>query len=53
MNKTSKQMSFVSNGGKFKLDTAPNGSVFSTATQHRFSFERMIFINTGQSRAAR
>jgi hypothetical protein len=37
-----KQMSFVSNGGKFKLYTVPNGLPFSTPTQPRFSFERMI-----------
>jgi hypothetical protein len=37
-----KQMSFVSNGGKFKLYTVSNGLLFSTPTQSRFSFERMI-----------
>jgi hypothetical protein len=39
-----KQMVFVSNGGKFKHYTVPNGLLFSTLTQPRFSFERMIFI---------
>jgi hypothetical protein len=39
-----KQMVFVSNGGKFKHYTVPNGILFSTLTQPRFSFERMIFI---------
>jgi hypothetical protein len=37
-----KEMSFVSNGGKFKLYTVPNGLLFSTPTQPKFSFERMI-----------
>jgi hypothetical protein len=37
-------MSFVSNGGKFKLYTVPNGLLFSTPTQPRFSFERMIIL---------
>jgi hypothetical protein len=36
-----KQMSFVSNGGKFKLYTV---LLFSTPTQPRFSFERLILI---------
>jgi hypothetical protein len=35
-------MSFVSNGGKFKLYTVPNALCFSRSTQPRFSFERMI-----------
>jgi hypothetical protein len=35
-------MSFVSNGGKFKLYIVPNGLRFSRPTQPRFSFERMI-----------
>jgi hypothetical protein len=39
-----KQMSFVSNGGKFKLYTVPNGLIFSTPTQLKFSFERMIAL---------
>jgi hypothetical protein len=39
-----KQMSFVSNGGKFKLYIVPNGLLFSTPTQPRFSFERMIVV---------
>jgi hypothetical protein len=30
-------MSFVSNGGKFKLYAVPNGLLFSTPTQPRFS----------------
>jgi hypothetical protein len=37
-----KQMSLVSNGGKFKLYTLPNGLFFSTPTLPRISFERMI-----------
>jgi hypothetical protein len=36
-----KQMSFVSNGGKLKLYTVPDGLLFSTPTQLRFSFERL------------
>jgi hypothetical protein len=36
------QMSFVSNGGKFKLYTVPKGLHFSMPTQPRFSFEHMI-----------
>jgi hypothetical protein len=39
-----KQMSFVSNCGKFKLYTVPNGLLFSTPPQPRFSFERMILL---------
>jgi hypothetical protein len=35
-------MSFVSNGGKFKLYTALNGLIFPTPTQPRISFERAI-----------
>jgi hypothetical protein len=35
-----KQMSFVSNGGKFKLHTVLNGLLFPTSTQPRISFER-------------
>jgi hypothetical protein len=31
-----KQMPFVSNGGKFKLYTVPNGLVFSTPTRSGF-----------------
>jgi hypothetical protein len=38
-----KQMSFVSNGGKFKLYTVLNGLIFPP-TQPRISFERPIFI---------
>jgi signal recognition particle receptor subunit beta len=38
-----KQVSFVSNGGKFKFYTVSNGVLFSTPTQPRFSFERMIY----------
>jgi hypothetical protein len=37
-------MSFVSNGGKFKLYTVLNGLLFPTPTQPRISFERAIFI---------
>jgi hypothetical protein len=37
-----KQMSFVSNGGKFKLYTVLNGLIFPTPTQPRISFERPI-----------
>jgi hypothetical protein len=37
-------MSFVSNGGKFKLYTVLNGLIFPTPTQPRISFERPIFI---------
>jgi hypothetical protein len=35
-------MSFVSNGGKFKLYTVLNGLIFPTPTQPRISFERTI-----------
>jgi hypothetical protein len=38
-----RQMSFVSNGGKFKLYTVLNGLIFPTSTQPRISFERPIF----------
>jgi hypothetical protein len=38
-----KQMSFVSNGGKFKLYTVLNGLIFPTPTQPRISFERAMF----------
>jgi hypothetical protein len=37
------QMSFVSNGGKFKLYTVLNGLIFPTPTQPRILFERAIF----------
>jgi hypothetical protein len=37
-------MSFVSNGGKFKLYTVPDGLFFSTPTQPRFPFELMIEV---------
>jgi hypothetical protein len=37
-----KQMSFVSNGGKFNLYTVSNGLLFSTPPQPRFSFELTI-----------
>jgi hypothetical protein len=40
-----KQMSFVSNGGKFKLYTVLNGLIFLTPTQPRISFERAIEHN--------
>jgi hypothetical protein len=39
-------MSFVSNGGKFKLYTVLNGLIFPTPTQSRISFERAIIINS-------
>jgi hypothetical protein len=39
-----KQMSFVSNGGKFKLYTVLNGLIFPTPTQLRISFERAIYL---------
>jgi hypothetical protein len=42
-----KQMSFVSNGGKFKLYSVLNGLLFSTPTQPRISFERMIQEHLG------
>jgi hypothetical protein len=35
-------MSFVSNGGKFKLYTVLNGLLFSAPAQPRISFERAI-----------
>jgi hypothetical protein len=37
-----KQMSFVSNGGKFKLYTVLNGLIFPRPTQPTISFERAI-----------
>jgi hypothetical protein len=37
-----KQMSFVSNGGKFKLYTVLNNLLFSTPTQPRILFDCMI-----------
>jgi hypothetical protein len=37
-----KQMSFVSNGGKFKLYTVLDGLIFPTPTQPRISFDRAI-----------
>jgi hypothetical protein len=37
-----KQMSFVSNGGKFKLYTVLNSLLFSTPTPPRISFDCMI-----------
>jgi hypothetical protein len=36
-------MSFVSNGGKFKLYTVPKILFFSPPTQPKFSFEGMIY----------
>jgi hypothetical protein len=39
-----KQMSFVSNGGKFKLYTVLNGLLFPTPTQPKISFERAIYF---------
>jgi hypothetical protein len=41
-----KQMSFVSNGGKFKLYTVLDGLIFPTPTHPRISFEREIFIRS-------
>jgi hypothetical protein len=41
-----KQMSFMSNGGKFKLYSVLNGLLFLTPIQPRISFERMILQNT-------
>jgi hypothetical protein len=35
-----KQMSFVSNGGKFKLYTVLSGLIFPTPTQLRISFQK-------------
>jgi hypothetical protein len=43
-------MSFVSNGGKFKFHTVPNGLLFSTPTQPRISFERLIVGISGSSK---
>jgi hypothetical protein len=40
-----KQMSFVSNGGKFKLYTVQNGLIFPTPIQPRISFEHAIQQN--------
>jgi hypothetical protein len=40
-----KQMSFVSNSGKFKIYTVLNGLIFPTPTQPRISFERAIVIS--------
>jgi hypothetical protein len=37
-------MSFVSNGGKFKLYTVLNGLIFPTPTQPRISFEHAIYL---------
>jgi hypothetical protein len=37
-----RQMSSVSNGGKFKLYTVRNGLIFPTPTQPRILFERAI-----------
>jgi hypothetical protein len=39
-------MSFVLNGGKFKLYTVLNDLIFPTPTQPRISFERAIEHNT-------
>jgi hypothetical protein len=38
-------MSFVSNGGKFKLYTVLDGLIFPTPTQPRISFERAIHLS--------
>jgi hypothetical protein len=37
-------MSFVSNGGKFKLYTVLDGLIFPTPTQPRISFEHAIIV---------
>jgi hypothetical protein len=39
-----KQMSFLSNGGKFKFYTVLNGLIFPTPTQLRILFERAILL---------
>jgi hypothetical protein len=44
-----KQMSFVSNGGKFNLYTVLNGLIFPTPTQPRISFERAILTSNSNS----
>jgi hypothetical protein len=44
-----KQMSFVSNGGKFKLYTVLNGLIFPTPTQPRISFERTVVLKLNNS----
>jgi hypothetical protein len=44
-----KQMSFVSNGGKFKLYTVLNGLIFPTPTQPRISFERAVVLKLNNS----
>jgi hypothetical protein len=38
-------MSFVSNGGKFKLYTVLNGLIFPMPSQPRISFESAIVYN--------
>jgi hypothetical protein len=43
-----KQMSFVSNGGKFKLYIVLNGLIFPTPTQPRISFEGAIYLKFSQ-----
>jgi hypothetical protein len=43
MSRLNINMSFVSNGGKFKLYTVLNGLIFPTPTQLRISFERAIY----------
>jgi hypothetical protein len=40
--KQKQNMSFVSNGGKFKFYTVLNGLIFPTPTQPRISFERAL-----------
>jgi hypothetical protein len=42
-------MSFLSNGGKFKLYTVLNGLIFPTPIQPRISFELAIFFFNGLS----
>jgi hypothetical protein len=39
-----KQISLVSNGGKFKLYTVLNGLIFPMPTQPRISFEHTIYL---------
>jgi hypothetical protein len=41
-------MSFVSNGGKFKLYTVLRGLIFPTPTQLRISFQKKIFANSAR-----
>jgi hypothetical protein len=45
-------MSFVSNGGKFKLGSILNGFIFPTPTQPGISFERAIYVTGKVCRGA-